>query len=105
MTAGLTGAAAPDGAVRSARPAGDPRGRVARLMDTPLTSYYLVFGATLALVVIGLVMVLSSSSVESYVDTGSSYSVFLRQLVFAVIALPLVFVAARLRPATWQALA
>jgi cell division protein FtsW len=78
---------------------------VTRRLDTPLTSYYLVLGATAALVVIGLVMVLSSSSVESYADTGSSYAVFLRQATFALVGLPLLVVAARLRPLTWQALA
>jgi cell division protein FtsW len=82
-----------------------PGERVSRRLDTPLTSYYLVLGATMALVVIGLVMVLSSSSVESYVDTGSPYAVFLRQAMFAALGLPLLVVAARLRPATWQALA
>src|SRR5689334_3097395 len=79
--------------------------RVSRRLDTPLTSYYLVLGATIALVVIGLVMVLSSSSVESYVDTGSPYAVFLRQAMFAGLGLPLLVVAARLRPAQWAALA
>ena len=103
MTAGPTAAgtsAGPAGATPTSRARG-----VSGRLDTPLTSYYLVLGATLALVVIGLVMVLSSSSVESYVDTGSSYAVFLRQAMFAAIGLPLMVVAARLRPPTWQALA
>lgn len=76
-----------------------------RRLDTPLTSYYLVFGATIALVVIGLVMVLSSSTPESLADTGSSYSVFARQALFAAIGLPLLVVASRLSPRTWQWLA
>jgi cell division protein FtsW len=99
MTAGPTAASA-----TGAAPASGARG-VGRRLDTPLTSYYLVLGATMALVVIGLVMVLSSSSVESYVDTGSPYAVFLRQAMFAAVGLPLMVVAARLRPATWEALA
>jgi cell division protein FtsW len=99
MTAGST-------SLTPGAPAGTTRGeRLGRRLDTPLTSYYLVLGATMALVVIGLVMVLSSSSVESYVDTGSPYAVFLRQAMFAALGLPLMVVAARLRPATWQALA
>ena len=83
MTAGPTAAgtsAGPAGATPTSRARG-----VSRRLDTPLTSYYLVLGATMALVVIGLVMVLSSSSVESYVDTGSSFAVFLRQAMFAAI--------------------
>jgi len=107
-TAGATGAAAgaPAGAAAApGSPAAPARRGLSRRLDTPLTSYYLVLGATTALVVIGLVMVLSSSSVESYVDTGSSYSVFLRQLLFAALGVPVMWIASRLRPVTWQALA
>jgi cell division protein FtsW len=106
VTAGTTSGAAGAAAGRAAGGSGPvlpPRG-LSRRLDTPLTSYYLVLGAAMALVVIGLVMVLSSSMIESYVDTGSSYTVFLRQLVFAALGLPLMWVASRLRPVTWQAL-
>ena len=81
-----------------------PRIFPARL-DTPLTSYYLVLGPTAALIVIGLVMVLSSSSVESYADTGSAFSVFSKQALFAVLGLPLMVLASRLRTRAWTALA
>ena len=39
-----------------------------RSLDRPLTSYYLVLDCGLLLVALGLVMVLSASSVESYRD-------------------------------------
>ena len=50
-------------------------------LDRPLTSYYLLVGASGLLLVLGLVMVLSSSSVWSYENfDGNSYAVFVKQL-------------------------
>ena len=73
--------------------------------ETPATSYYLLLGATTLLVTIGLVMVLSSSSVESIAADRSAYAVFARQAVFAVIGVPLMWLASRLPVAAWKALA
>ncbi|MEJ2578139.1 MAG: putative lipid II flippase FtsW [Kineosporiaceae bacterium] len=77
------------------------RGWPARL-DSPLAAYYLVLGSTVALASIGLVMVLSSSSVSSLRDTGSSYTVFARQALFALVAVPLTWGASRLPRAFWH---
>ena len=45
-----------------------------RYRDRPLTPYYLLLGATGLLLAIGLVMVLSASSVDSYKHhNGNSY--------------------------------
>jgi cell division protein FtsW len=91
--------------------AGRPAGRRSALalaierLDSPLTSYYLVTGATVALLAIGLVMVLSSSSVTSYADSGSAFAVFVRQAVFALIGLPLLLLATRVPVRTWNVMA
>jgi cell division protein FtsW len=97
---------APPGPPRTAT-AQRPRPREIWLgwLDSPLTSYYLVLGTTVALAVIGLVMVLSSSSVEAYRQTRSSYSVFARQAGFAALGVPLMVVAARLPVRVWKLLA
>ena len=97
---------APPGPPRTATPA-RPRPRETWLgwLDSPLTSYYLVLATTVALVVIGLVMVLSSSSVEAYRQTRSSYSVFARQAGFAALGVPLMALACRLPVRAWKALA
>ena len=59
-------------------------------LDRPLTSYYLLLGASTLLLTIGLMMVLSASSVYSYkVFDGDSYHVFLRQLTWVCLALPI----------------
>jgi cell division protein FtsW len=73
--------------------------------EGPLTSYYLVVGATVALVCIGLVMVLSSSSVDAIRDGESPFTVFWRQTMFAVLGVPLTVLATRVPQKTWQALA
>jgi cell division protein FtsW len=79
-------------------------------LDKPTTSYHLVLGASGLLLVLGLLMVLSSSSVLSLRDYGSSYAIFLRQAVWVAVGLPLAFVASKLplgvlRRLSWPALA
>ncbi len=65
-------------------------------LDRPLTSYYLLLGASTLLLTIGLMMVLSASSVEAYKTYGSSYHYFLKQLMWVGIGLPVAWVASRL---------
>jgi cell division protein FtsW len=66
-------------------------------LDRPLTSYYLLLGASALLLTIGLIMVLSASSVYSYEHHGGdSYAVVKRQLMWVVIGLPCAWVASRL---------
>ncbi len=79
-------------------------GLLARL-ESPTAAYYLVLGSTVALTVIGLVMVLSSSSVESLRVTGNSFSVFGKQALWAAIAVPVAWTAARVPVHRWKRLA
>ncbi|HEX6249676.1 MAG TPA: putative lipid II flippase FtsW [Nocardioidaceae bacterium] len=65
-------------------------------LDRPLASYYLLLGATTLLLTIGLMMVLSASSVYSYKLHGTSYHYFTKQLIWVGLALPAAFVASRL---------
>ena len=55
------------------------------VLDRPLTSYHLVLGSVALLLVVGLMMVLSASSVNAYLTTGDSYYYVKRQLIFLVI--------------------
>lgn len=73
--------------------------------NSAVTSYYLLAGATVLLLVLGLVMVLSSSSVDSLQDGDSAYSVFLNQAKFALMGLPFMLVAMRLRPSFYKKMA
>jgi cell division protein FtsW len=65
-------------------------------LDRPLTAYYLLLGASALLLTIGLIMVLSASSVYSYETKGSSYAVVRRQLLWVLIGIPCAWVASRL---------
>jgi cell division protein FtsW len=71
-------------------------------LDSPLTSYYLVLGSTIALVCIGLVMVLSSSYVDAIADDRSAFTEFLGQATFAALGVPLMYVASRVSIRTWS---
>lgn len=92
---------APSPRVRGARP---PRWQPPPWLDTPLTSYYLVLGASVVLVGIGLVMVLSSSSVESIARGQSAFAVFWKQAIFAAVGAPLMIAGTRMRPRAWELL-
>lgn len=63
-------------------------------------SYYLVGGASLLLLAIGVVMVLSASTIDSIRTTGSPYDGFLGQMTFVLLGLPLAVVASRI-PVRW----
>jgi len=75
------------------------------LLARPLTSYYLVVGSAMLLLGLGLVMVLSASSIDAYSESGSSFSVFQRQLLWVVIGLPMFWVASRLPVRAFRLLA
>lgn len=63
----------------------------------PLASYYLLLGASALLLTIGLLMVLSSSSVYAFERyDGDSYAIVRRQLMWVLVGLPLAWVASRL---------
>jgi cell division protein FtsW len=76
-----------------------------RLLDRPLTSYYLVLGITVLLLALGLVMVLSTSSAVSLSQGGSAYAGFQKQLVGVVVGLPLMWIAAKSSPVLFRAAA
>ena len=75
------------------------------LLDRPLTSYYLVLGITTLLLGLGLVMVQSTASVADLSAGLSPYSDFKKQLLGAVIGVPLMWIAARSAPRLFRAFA
>jgi cell division protein FtsW len=86
-------------------PARSSLGAAGEWLRSPVAPYYLVLTSAAALVSIGLVMVLSASSVRSYVETGNSYGVFVQQLAFAGVGVVLALVGARLPVHWWKRLA
>ncbi|MDC7121315.1 putative lipid II flippase FtsW [Cellulomonas fimi] len=83
----------------------EPRGSALGQWNSAVTSYYVLLGTTTLLLVIGLVMVLSSSSVESLDEGNSPYAVFLDQAKFALIGLPALVVLSRVPVRVMKALA
>ena len=76
---------------------------VRRIFAAESANYFLLLGTTVFLVVLGLVMVLSSSSVESYVNNDSnSFASFMRQGLYAIIGLPLMLIVSLISPAFWK---
>src|SRR3954466_11294745 len=69
-------------------------------LDRPLTSYYLLLGSSALLLTIGLIMVLSASSVRSFAVYGDSYAIVEKQLLWVAIGIPCAWVASRL-PLRW----
>ena len=92
------------------RPAGQPEPQqprtvivaVRKLFDAETPEYFLLLGATLFLVVFGLVMVLSSSSIESRADGGDFFAQAARQGLYALVGVPAMLLAARAPMAFWK---
>jgi cell division protein FtsW len=97
--------AAPPGARKASRADQRLGGWLARL-DSPVTSYYVLLSVSVVLVVIGLIMVLSASSVKSLVEShnGTPYLYFRKQLLFAVIGGVGMLVASRIPVRGWKAM-
>lgn len=62
----------------------------------------MILGSVAAISGLGLVMVLSASSVISLEQSGSTYGLFLRQLIFFAISLALAFVVMKQRAENWH---
>lgn len=67
-----------------------------KAMKHPLADYGFLLGAVMLLIVVGLIMVLSASTVFSFRSTGSSYTLFIRQAMFAVLGIIAMFVLSRM---------
>ncbi len=65
-------------------------------------TFYTILGVTLFLVVFGVVMVLSSSSVEQYAATHDFFGAASRQGLYAVLGVPLMLIASRVPSRAWR---
>ena len=64
--------------------------------------YYLILGSLTFLSGLGIVMVLSASSVVSLQQSGSTYSIFLRQLAFFAIAIVALLIVSNWKRSVWD---
>jgi cell division protein FtsW len=74
--------------------------------DTPVTTYYLLLSVTAFLVIFGLVMVWSASTVVSLQETASvsAFSILKNQLVYAGIGAVVLMGASRIPVRVWKKL-
>ncbi|CAB4756834.1 unannotated protein [freshwater metagenome] len=77
----------------------------ANFLSKPTASYLMILGSAGALAGLGLVMVLSASSVTALSESGSAYSIFLKQLLFLVIGIGISVVTMRMHLSHWESLA
>jgi cell division protein FtsW len=75
---------------------------VRRIFAAETPEYFLLLGTTLFLVVFGLVMVLSSSSIESWVSDQDFFARTSRQAILAAIGVPLMLIASRAPMVFWK---
>jgi cell division protein FtsW len=78
------------------------RERYLNFFQKPTAAYILIATSTSLLTALGIVMVLSSSSVKAYETTGSTYSIFFKQLLFIVVGSSALYLAIHLKRAIWE---
>ncbi len=66
------------------------------VLHRPLSAYYLLLGCSALLLVIGLIMVQSASSVYAFKLHDDSYAIVKRQLLWVLLGIPAAWVASRL---------
>lgn len=77
----------------------------ANFLSKPTASYLMILGCTGALAGLGLVMVLSASSVTSLSESGNTFAIFLKQLLFLVFGISLSYVTMKMKLSHWESLA
>lgn len=87
---------------RSDDAASSSRISLGRVLTAQSRNYMLVLGTTLFLVAVGLVMVLSSSSVDSFLDNKGFFGGFWKQATYAVVGIPMMLVISRVPVRFWK---
>jgi cell division protein FtsW len=87
-----------------ARTPGRTPGRTARQALAAVPSHRLLLGVILLLVTLGVVMVLSASSVVAFEAYGNSYAVFKKQLMWAGVGIALMLAVSRIDYRFWRKL-
>src|SRR3954453_23215932 len=102
-TTKLRGMSARKKAVSSAKkPVRKPRPRTTTRQGPPSASYVLLLAVIVVLNLIGLVMVLSASSVVALHTEGSSYYYFERQLMWLALCIPVFLFALKFDYRRWR---
>lgn len=73
-----------------------------RLESAVPSNFVLLLGVTIFLVVFGLVMVASSSSIDSFLDSDGFFGGFWKQATYAVIGVPIMLIMSRFPISFWK---
>lgn len=73
--------------------------------SSPVRDFYLLSASATILIVLGLVMVFSASSIYAIDTKGYAFAVALRQFIFLLVGLPFALWLARFKVATWELIA
>jgi cell division protein FtsW len=75
-----------------------------KFLNKPVNHFYMMMASTSVLVVLGLIMVFSASSIHAIDTKGYAFAVALRQFVFLLVGIPLAFWLSRLPLQHWKLL-
>jgi cell division protein FtsW len=89
----------------TAQPATGPLAGLRGILARPLASYYLLLATVGLLVLIGLTMVFSATSLDNYVRDGTPYSSVLKQAISAGVGLLAFWICQRLPTRTYRVMA
>lgn len=76
-----------------------------KFLDQPVNHFYMLMVSTSILIVLGLVMVFSASSIHAIDTKGYAFAVALRQFIFLLLAVPTAIFLARLPVERWEQIA
>ena len=79
--------------------------KYSKILARPELPYFLIIWSTVFLCALGLTMVLSSSTVTSLQESGTSYSIFIRQFLFLILGAAAAYWAFKVQGKIWLRLA
>lgn len=71
------------------------------LFASPASPYFIILGTVAILSIFGLVMVLSASSVRALTESGNSFAIAIRQVLYLIISISLAWLAMNLKERLW----
>ena len=79
--------------------------KYSRILTRPELPYFLIIWSTAFLCVLGLTMVLSSSTVKSLQESGNTYSIFIKQFFFLILGSSAAYWAFKVKGLIWPQIA
>ena len=72
------------------------------LFSRPASAYFLILGSVSILSALGIIMVLSASSVKALNESGNSFAIVFRQVIFLGLSLLVTWLAMNLKESLWR---